>query len=66
MKSFLAALGTVSLLSFAAAPAPAQPPDLRPPIATSQRCDPAADIGVITFCNPLGRSRGPGAGGGLL
>jgi hypothetical protein len=29
-------------------------------------CDPAQIIGVISFCNPGGHSRGPGAGGGRL
>ena len=29
-------------------------------------CDPAEIIGVISFCNPGGRSRGPGTGAGLL
>jgi hypothetical protein len=27
---------------------------------------PRATLGTITFTNPLGRSRGPGAGAGLL
>jgi hypothetical protein len=29
-------------------------------------CDPAEIIGVISFCNPGGHSRGPGAGAGRL
>jgi hypothetical protein len=29
-------------------------------------CDPAEIIGVISFCNPGGHSRGPGTGAGRL
>ncbi|HEX6696078.1 MAG TPA: hypothetical protein VF080_04760 [Solirubrobacteraceae bacterium] len=29
-------------------------------------CDPTEIIGVISFCNPGGHSRGPGAGAGRL
>ena len=34
--------------------------------AAAHSCDPAEIIGVISFCNPGGRSRGPGAGAGAL
>jgi hypothetical protein len=66
MKSLVAALGTVSLLAFAAAPAQAQPADTHLPYAAAHRCNPAAQAGRITFCNPLSRTRGVGAGLGRL
>jgi hypothetical protein len=34
--------------------------------AVHRHHDPSATRASITFTNPLGRSRGPGAGGGLL
>jgi hypothetical protein len=34
--------------------------------AAADGCDPAEIIGVISFCNPGGHSRGPGAGAGRL
>jgi ferric-dicitrate binding protein FerR (iron transport regulator) len=34
--------------------------------AVQQHLDPSATRASITFTNPLGRSRGPGAGAGLL
>jgi hypothetical protein len=37
-----------------------------PQATVGHRCDPAAIIGVISFCNPAGHSRGPGAGAGRL
>jgi hypothetical protein len=66
MKSLVAALGAASLLAFAAVPASAGPADLHMPIAAPHLCGPADALGAITFCNPLGRSRGVGAGIGRL
>jgi hypothetical protein len=65
MKSLVAALGAASLLAFAVS-APAQPADTHVPHAAAHRCDPAAQVGRITLCNPLGHSRGVGAGLGRL
>jgi hypothetical protein len=62
MRSFIAALGAVSLLAFAAVPASAAPADLHLSVVAAQADAP----GAITFTNPLGRSRGVGAGLGLL
>jgi hypothetical protein len=66
MKSLVATLGAVSLLAFAAVPAPAQPADPHVPDAAAHRCDPAEQIGQITLCNPLDHYRGLGAGMGRL
>jgi len=66
MKSLVAALGAASLLAFAAVPASAAPTDLHMPIVAQYVDDPAAPLGAITFTNPLGRSRGVGAGIGRL
>jgi len=66
MKSLVAVLGAVSLLAFAAAHASAAPTDLRIPIGTEHVDGSAAPPGLITFTNPLGRSRGVGAGLGRL
>jgi hypothetical protein len=66
MKSLFATLGAASLLAFAAVPAPAVAPDLHPPATADPHCGPAEQIGQITFCNPLHRSRGVGTGAGRL
>jgi hypothetical protein len=66
MRSFLAALGAAALLAFTAVPASSQPADLQPSAVAADACDPAGIIGQITFCNPLGTSRGVGAGLGRL
>jgi hypothetical protein len=66
MKSLVAAFGTVSLLAFAAAHASAAPTDLRIPVVTEHVDGSAAPPGAITFTNPLGHSRGVGAGLGRL
>ena len=34
--------------------------------SSAHGCDPAEIVGVISFCNPGGHSRGPGAGAGWL
>jgi hypothetical protein len=66
MKSLVATLGAVSLLAFAAVPAAAAPIDRHVPAVAEHVDGPADPPGAITFTNPLGRSRGVGAGLGLL
>jgi hypothetical protein len=66
MKSLVAALGAVSLLTFTVAPASATPADLHTPVVSEHVDGPADAPGAITFTNPLGRSRGVGAGLGRL
>jgi len=74
MKSLTAAVGGVLLAACIAAPVHGAPTDNRLPVvghavgATPRACDPAARSPAkqITSCNPLGRTRGPGAGAGLL
>jgi hypothetical protein len=66
MKSLVAALGAVSLLALAPVHASAAPADLRIPVVTEHVDGAAAPPGAITFTNPLGRSRGVGAGLGRL
>ena len=66
MKSLVATLGAVSLLAFAAVPAAAAPIDLHGPAVAEHVDGPADPPGAITFTNPLGRSRGVGAGLGRL
>ena len=46
--------------------APLTAKSLQAHAAVAHGCDPAEIIGVISFCNPGGRSRGPGTGAGLL
>ena len=46
------------------APLTAKSPQAQATVGHS--CDPAEIIGVISFCNPGGHSRGPGAGAGRL
>lgn len=46
------------------APLSAKSPQTQATVGHS--CDPAEIIGVISFCNPGGHSRGPGAGAGRL
>jgi hypothetical protein len=66
MKSFIAACGAVSLLAFSA-PAQAVPTEnVQAHHRVSPCRAPASAPWAITFCNPLGRSRGPGAGAGRL
>ena len=66
MRSFTAALGAVVLFAIAGTAAPAAPVDPHLP-ASSVTAEPRPNVGWgITFTNPLGRSRGPGAGGGML
>ena len=66
------ALGLAAITALTPAAALAQPTDNvpRPAIKHARAVDrpprPLATPGTITFTNPLGRSRGPGAGGGLL
>ena len=66
------ALGVAAITALAPAAALAQPTDNvpRPANKHARAVDrhhrPHATPGAITFTNPLGRSRGPGAGGGLL
>jgi len=66
MKSLVAVLGAASLLAFAAVPAPAAPADLHLSATAAHVGGPADPPGAITFTNPLGRSRGVGAGLGQL
>jgi hypothetical protein len=60
-------VGLVAVLSAPAA-APAQPIHdvYTPATAAHWRDGPSASQPSLTFTNPLGRSRGPGAGAGLL
>jgi hypothetical protein len=66
------ALGLTAIAALAPAGALAQPPhDLGTPAnklakAVPHDHSPNTTPGSITFTNPLGRSRGPGAGAGLL
>ena len=66
------ALGLATITALAPAAAVAQPTDhvSRPAnkhaSAVDRQPGPHATPGSITFTNPLGRSRGPGAGAGLL
>ena len=66
MKSFLAACASLCALAFAV-PAMGMPADAHPTGGTPG-CQPAgaSTPGALTFCNPGGRSRGVGAGGGVL
>ena len=66
MKSFLAACGSLCVLAFAV-PAQGMPTDTQP-VAGTPGCQPAPASApwAITFCNPGGRSRGVGTGGGKL
>jgi hypothetical protein len=66
MKSFLAACGAMCALAFAV-PAMGMPADSQP-AGAAPGCQPAPASApwAITFCNPGGRSRGVGAGGGRL
>jgi hypothetical protein len=66
MKALVATLGAVSLLALAAVPAAAAPTDLHMPVVVAHIDGPTDAPGAITFTNPLGRSRGVGAGLGLL
>jgi hypothetical protein len=73
MKSLRTAAGGVLLAASIAAPAHGAPTDRLPVArhadsATPPTCDRTARSlpQAITPCNPLGRSRGPGAGAGLL
>jgi hypothetical protein len=63
-----AAIASTALAGVAQArvdsPLTAKSPQAHP--AAAHGCDPAEIIGVITFCNPGGLSRGPGAGAGRL
>jgi hypothetical protein len=69
LRALALALAAITALTPAAALA--QPTDNVPKPANghAQAVDrhhrPHATLGSITFTNPLGRSRGPGAGGGL-
>jgi hypothetical protein len=66
MRSFIAASGAVALLAFSA-PAQAVPTEnVQAHHRVSQCRAPASQPWAITFCNPLGRSRGPGSGAGKL
>jgi len=56
------ALGAVAIVAFAPSSAVAQPADH---VEAAASADQSASY-AITFSNPLGRSRGPGAGMGLL
>jgi hypothetical protein len=69
MKPLLAAAcGSLCALAFAVS-APAMPTDTQP-VRQAAPCRPAPASAsaswAITFCNPLGRSRGVGTGGGKL
>jgi hypothetical protein len=67
MRSFTAVLGAAALLAASAAQAPASPIRDQPPRRVINHCKPHAAHGPgITFTNPLCRSRGEGAGRGLL
>jgi hypothetical protein len=46
--------------------APLTPKSPQAHATAAHGCDPAEIIGVISFCNPGGHSRGPGAGAGRL
>jgi hypothetical protein len=66
MRSFIAACGAVSLLAFCA-PAQAVPVENMQAHDRVSHCRaPASQTWAITYCNPLGRSRGPGSGAGRL
>ena len=60
------ALALLGLATGALAPAGALAQPTRDVAAVQQDHDPAIAPWSITFTNPLGRSRGPGAGAGLL
>jgi hypothetical protein len=66
--AIIAALASTALAGAAQArvdaPLTARSPQAQATVGHS--CDPAEIIGVISFCNPGGHSRGPGAGAGRL
>jgi hypothetical protein len=68
MKSVTAVVGAVSLLACTSATAYAVPTEHRVPSRAPSLCaaKPHPKPTAITFCNPLNRSRGVGAGRGLL
>jgi len=63
-----AAIASTALAGVAQArvDAPLTAKSLQAHAAVAHGCDPAEIIGVISFCNPGGHSRGPGAGAGRL
>jgi hypothetical protein len=66
MRSFIAACGAVSLLAFSAAAQAVPTENVQAHHRVSPCRAPASAPWAITSCNPLGRSRGPGAGAGKL
>jgi hypothetical protein len=62
MKAYTAVVGAVALLAATGQSALAMPTDQ----SVHHRCRTATPSRSISFCNPLGRTRGPGAGLGRL
>jgi hypothetical protein len=62
MKAYAAVIGAVALLAATGQSALAMPTDQ----SVHYRCRTATPSHSISFCNPLGRTRGPGAGFGQL